>query len=902
MRPLLTYPLRAYALLLAFFVSMGLSAAPVAPSPASAVTLSSRSSSSISLSWTIGTGSRRIVVARLSATANAVPANGTEYISSSNSFSDAGNPLTGTGNVVVYNGTGNSVTITGLSALTTYSFFVYEYNGTGGSTEYSAAASLTSQSTLATAPSGQVSSNAFTFGGIQATNVVKLDYPAATTVGGSGYLLLYKEGNGQTLAGGDLPTDGTTYTAGGTLGTATIAVVVTSSAQVVSNIAGLTGSKHYTFFILPYAGSNSGGTNSFNTSGTIGSRYIPSFSGTAASLGGETTNLSSLENTASIANNSQGYQVWQLSLSESDDDALPTIIKSLIVSASANNQMGFSTAVRSAALFNGSTLLANAVISGNQLQFTGLNVNITDNGSVTLSLRISLLGNVNSGASTGANKDGDRFAFQLSNSNVSADVAANSSQLASFTSITSASSGSNLYTVAATTLRFAQEPPAAVDPYTTVTPTVTVEGVDAGGNRDIDYNAPVTISGGLGLAGTLTRTPSEGLASFTAIYFTTPGSTQLSATNGTLSAITSTFTVNAVQNVGVYAFNGTSCNAGTLTVTGPAADFSYSSVSFTGLTCNSNGNNGGVQALSVTTTWPASLDNTKYVEFTVSRSGISRINLVALAFEIYRSANGATNYAVRSNLDAYASDLATGVVGTSATATTLSLPASFLGRTAATTFRIYGWGGTSGDLRLDNIMVRGYSGTPLPVTLLRFTGRRIADRNELSWATASEQNNRGFAIERSLDGIRFSEVGYVASSAPGGNSGQELPYQFTEPSGTDVSRYYRLRQEDINGRHQYSAVVLLKGAGGALISIDGIYPNPVQGKLSVRLRMPPRQSRILLQLLDAQGRMMQSQSVAAGAGAATTILLNVSGLPAGSYLLRASTRDGEKASVWFIRN
>ncbi|RYY67441.1 MAG: T9SS type A sorting domain-containing protein [Chitinophagaceae bacterium] len=884
-------------------LSAGLRAAPIAPSPATAVTLTGRSSPAISLSWTSGSGARRIVVARLTATANAVPVNGTEYVAASNSFSDASNPLTGTGNVVVYNGTGTSVTVSGLSALTTYSFFVYEYNGTGATSEYSTAASLTSQSTLAAAPSGQVSSSAFTFSGIGAGNVVKLDYPAASTVGGSGYLLLYKEGAGQSLGAGDLPVGGTTYAAGGSIGTATIAAVVTSSAQTTSNISGLTGSKHFTFFIVPYAGSNSGGTNSFNTAGTIGSRYVPSFSGAAASLGGETASLSSLVNTASITDNSQGFQVWQLSLSETDDDALPTILKSLTVSASANNQMGFSTAIRSAALFQGSSLLGQAVISGNQLQFTGLSLTIPDNGSATLSLRISLLANVNGGASTGANKDGDRFAFQLSNANVSADVAANSSQFASFAAITSAASGSNLYSVSATLLRFAQAPPAATDPYVTIAPTVTVEGVDAGGNRDIDNNAAVTISGGPGLSGTLTRTPSAGLATFTGMYLTTPGSTSLSAANGTLTTGAASVRVNDVQNVGVFAFNGTSCNAGTLVASGAAAGFSFGSVSYNGLTCNSSGNSGGVQALSVSTTWPAAFDNTKYIEFTVSPAAGWRINPTALAFEIYRSTNGATSYAVRSSVDGFASDIVSGTTNTSATATVLPLPAAFLGRTGATTFRLYGWGGTSGDLRLDNLMLRGYAGIPLPVSLIRFTGKRTANANELTWTTASESNNRGFAIERGTDGINFNQVSFVTSRAAGGNSTSDINYLFIDASAGSAGQlatgkwYYRLKQEDLDGHSKYSAVVLLKGDKSGIITLDGIYPNPVKGATSIRLQASAQGGSVLLQVTDMQGRMVRQQNVLTEAGASTTVNLDLAGLAAGQYHLKAIAVNGEASEA-----
>jgi hypothetical protein len=81
---------------------------------ASAVILTARTTNSISLSWTNGDGAGRIVVARLTSSTNVAAADGTDYTFSSSSFTDAGNGTTGTGNIIVYKGTGNSVTISDL--------------------------------------------------------------------------------------------------------------------------------------------------------------------------------------------------------------------------------------------------------------------------------------------------------------------------------------------------------------------------------------------------------------------------------------------------------------------------------------------------------------------------------------------------------------------------------------------------------------------------------------------------------------------------------------------------------------------------------------------------------------------------------------------------------------------
>ena len=97
--------------------------------------------------WTRGSGDNVLVVARAGAAVNADPASGTSY--SANSAFGSGTQI-GTGNFVVYNGAGNSVNLTGLTAGTTYHFAVYEYNTTGicyNTTE------LTGNLTTASAPS-----------------------------------------------------------------------------------------------------------------------------------------------------------------------------------------------------------------------------------------------------------------------------------------------------------------------------------------------------------------------------------------------------------------------------------------------------------------------------------------------------------------------------------------------------------------------------------------------------------------------------------------------------------------------------------------------------------------------------------------------------------------------------
>ncbi|GAB4093281.1 hypothetical protein GCM10028786_22080 [Flaviaesturariibacter terrae] len=192
---------------------------------------------------------------------------------------------------------------------------------------------------------------------------------------------------------------------------------------------------------------------------------------------------------------------------------------------------------------------------------------------------------------------------------------------------------------------------------------------------------------------------------------------------------------------------------------------------------------------------------------------------------------------------------------------------------------------------------------PLPVSLLAFTGKRTNNVNELKWITASESNNRGFAIERSADGSRFTEVGFVASRAQGGTSTSDITYSYTDASagsagqGASSKWYYRLKQQDLDGQYKYSAVVLLKGDKSGILTLDGIYPNPVKGTASIRLQASALGGSVVLQLTDMLGKVVRTQPVLTEAGSSTTVQMNVSGLPAGQYHLKAFAANGDASET-----
>jgi len=98
------------------------------------VTFTNTSSTATTASWTNGNGASRAVFMLAGVSGSPAPANSTAY--SANAAFGSGDQIGSTGWYCVYNGTGNTVNITGLTTGTTYRVMVIEYKGTGGSTRY----------------------------------------------------------------------------------------------------------------------------------------------------------------------------------------------------------------------------------------------------------------------------------------------------------------------------------------------------------------------------------------------------------------------------------------------------------------------------------------------------------------------------------------------------------------------------------------------------------------------------------------------------------------------------------------------------------------------------------------------------------------------------------------------
>ncbi|WP_034042884.1 T9SS type A sorting domain-containing protein [Wocania ichthyoenteri] len=119
-------------------------------SAASSITFSSITETGMTVGWTNGNGARRIVVAKSGSAVSADPVDGTTGYSANATFG-SGTDL-GSNNYIIYDGTGTSVAVTGLSTATTYHYKVIEVNGSGATANYYLTGAPTSNQASQNAP------------------------------------------------------------------------------------------------------------------------------------------------------------------------------------------------------------------------------------------------------------------------------------------------------------------------------------------------------------------------------------------------------------------------------------------------------------------------------------------------------------------------------------------------------------------------------------------------------------------------------------------------------------------------------------------------------------------------------------------------------------------------------
>lgn len=199
---------------------------------------------------------------------------------------------------------------------------------------------------------------------------------------------------------------------------------------------------------------------------------------------------------------------------------------------------------------------------------------------------------------------------------------------------------------------------------------------------------------------------------------------------------------------------------------------------------------------------------------------------------------------------------------------------------------------------IDSITIE--ANPPLPIKLTSFTGRKEGATNILNWETANEQNNKGFELQRGLDGREFKAIAFVNSKATNGNSSAALNYNYTDTKPANANNYYRLRQVDINGKEAFSNVVVIKTTQNTKAEITTVYPNPAKEKINIILNTVNAE-KVTVKITDLAGRTVSTKNIETLAGD-NSIQFSTANFATGTYMIKVTSANNvEIATQKFVK-
>ena len=180
----------------------------------------------------------------------------------------------------------------------------------------------------------------------------------------------------------------------------------------------------------------------------------------------------------------------------------------------------------------------------------------------------------------------------------------------------------------------------------------------------------------------------------------------------------------------------------------------------------------------------------------------------------------------------------------------------------------------------------------LPVIWLNFNGIPLNNETYLSWSTATEINNKGFEVQKSMNGQTFTGIGFVTGA---GNSSLINNYSYTDTKVLSGSNYYRLKQIDLDGRFSYSPVIKLDYSKFEW----AVMGNPVNSNSWVQLQLD-KTANVSLQIIAINGEIIKTINKGIISAGTYSILLNLPEISTNMYIVRLIV-NGEAFSKKIIK-
>jgi hypothetical protein len=176
----------------------------------------------------------------------------------------------------------------------------------------------------------------------------------------------------------------------------------------------------------------------------------------------------------------------------------------------------------------------------------------------------------------------------------------------------------------------------------------------------------------------------------------------------------------------------------------------------------------------------------------------------------------------------------------------------------------------------------------IPVELTSFSASVVDGAVQLNWSTATEQNNRGFEVQRKSVNEKFVTIGFVEGK---GTTTQTQSYSYND--NIAVGAYaYRLKQIDYDGTYELSDIVEIDLTGApSEFTLSQNYPNPFNPTTSIKFELA-KESNVTLRIYNTLGEevttLLNNEIRSAGV---YNLTFDASTLASGTYIYRLQAGD-----------
>ncbi len=187
--------------------------------------------------------------------------------------------------------------------------------------------------------------------------------------------------------------------------------------------------------------------------------------------------------------------------------------------------------------------------------------------------------------------------------------------------------------------------------------------------------------------------------------------------------------------------------------------------------------------------------------------------------------------------------------------------------------------------------------TSLPVKMYSFAANLNNSKVDLKWVTASEINVSHFVVEKSTDGVNFSDAGLVFAY---GNATDKTSYTLSDNVNTSTNAviYYRLRSIDNDGKSELSETRIIRIGKQAISNVSIVtYPNPVSNEVRITIPANWQSKKVLYEIFNSNGVVTKRIE---SANSSQTEAINVSSMAPGFYIVKVSF-DGQVAQQKIVK-